>query len=180
MQTTFDQLACLGLVVGAICGLAGTLITAPVPRAIFWTVDGTALVMASAMLTVRYFRLRRDLVAAGFLIFAFGQAIVLSTAGQLVLPAATVFAAGAACWAVGLVLISVDEEFPLWVRIVGFVSSVLFAITALMIQGGMGLTAVSIPLPFLAYPVLVLTFVGWIVTIMRWPKTITRDVKDAG
>ena len=174
MQSTLDRLACIGLVVGAICGLAGTLIGSPIPRAILWTVDGAALVMATALLTIRYFRLRRDLVAAGFLVFAVGQAIVLSTAGQLVLPAAPIFATGAACWAVGLAMISAGEEFPIWVRIVGFVASVLFAITSLMIQAGTGLTAVSIPLPFFAYPVLVLTFVGWIVSI-GWPTTSTRE-----
>lgn len=166
MNTTLDRLACGGLLVGAIFGLAGTLFASPIPRALFWTIDGAALVMATAVLAVRFLR-RSDLAAAGFLVFCMGQAIVLSTAASPILPSATIYATGIACWAIGLTMISSAYVFAQWVRIVGFVSAVSFALTSLLIQSGAGLTAVSFPLPFLAYPILALTLVGWALTIWK-------------
>ncbi|HKB90409.1 MAG TPA: hypothetical protein VKC60_07810, partial [Opitutaceae bacterium] len=58
----------------------------------------------------------------------------------------------------------------LWVRLVGFVASVLFFVTATEIFWGQPLTPLSSPLPFFAYPFLVITFVGWIWTLLRENK----------
>jgi hypothetical protein len=51
--------------------------------------------------------------------------------------------------------------------VLGLVASILFAATACRIFAGAELTALSQPLPFFAYPVLVATFVGWIVALLR-------------
>jgi hypothetical protein len=50
---------------------------------------------------------------------------------------------------------------PLFARVTGIIASVLFAATALQIYGGTALTPLSKPLPFNAYPFLVLTLFGW-------------------
>jgi hypothetical protein len=71
------------------------------------------------------------------------------------------FAAGAALWAAALVLISAAAVLPLLVRVLGGVAAVLFAITALLVFAGHGLTPLPQPLPFFAYPVFVLTLFGW-------------------
>jgi hypothetical protein len=71
------------------------------------------------------------------------------------------FAAGAALWDAALVLISAPNVMPMVVRVLGFVAALLFAVTALSAFAGRGLTPLSEPLPFFAYPFLVLTMCGW-------------------
>jgi hypothetical protein len=102
-----------------------------------------------------------DLVAAGFLVFAAGQGLILS--GAAMDPADTVspFAAGAGLWAAGLTLISVPRVLPLLVRILGLIAAVLFAIFALQVFSGNPLTSLSTPLPLFAYPFLVVTLLCW-------------------
>jgi hypothetical protein len=71
------------------------------------------------------------------------------------------FAAGAALWAAALVLVSAPNVMPMAVRVLGFVAALLFAVTALLAFAGRGLTPLCEPLPFFAYPFLVLTMCGW-------------------
>jgi hypothetical protein len=63
-------------------------------------------------------------------------------------------------WAAGLALTSVSRVFPVVVRLLGLAAAVLFASTGCRIFAGTEITALSQPLPFFAYPVLVATFVG--------------------
>jgi hypothetical protein len=56
---------------------------------------------------------------------------------------------------------------PLWVRGVGFVASLLFALVALQVFMGRELTPLSQPLPFFAYPFLAATLFGWAWAHMR-------------
>jgi hypothetical protein len=60
------------------------------------------------------------------------------------------------------------------VRLLGVVAALLFAATASLIFAGAQIMALSQPLPFFAYPVLVATFVGWIVTILRDAAGVAR------
>jgi hypothetical protein len=46
-------------------------------------------------------------------------------------------------------------------------AAILFAVTAVEISLGNGLLPTSAPLPSLGYPLLVLTFAGWIWTLLR-------------
>jgi hypothetical protein len=57
--------------------------------------------------------------------------------------------------------VSAPSTQPILVRATGATASVMFAVTALQIYGGIGLTPLSKPLPFFAYPFLVLTLFGW-------------------
>ena len=66
-----------------------------------------------------------------------------------------------ALWAAALLLTSVPKQFPTWVRLVGVFASLLFVIVAARIFWGEPLLPTSLPLPFFAYPFLVLTLVGW-------------------
>jgi len=77
------------------------------------------------------------------------------------------FAAGTALWSAALLLTSVPKGFAGWVRLAGIVGSILFAITAARIFWGEQVLPTSAPLPFYAYPVLVLTFAGWIWTLLK-------------
>lgn len=150
-----------GLVVGSALGLAGTFATSVPARGVLWGLDGIALVVASALMTVHYFRKGNEWIGAGFLVFALGEALVLSTAAMDLVAAAPLFGAGVGLWAAALFLISAPRIAATWVRIVGLVAGALFLIVALRLFMGQELTALSKPVPFFAYPFLVATLVGW-------------------
>jgi hypothetical protein len=170
-----NVIASIGLALGGVFGLAGTFVGQASLRNIAWEIDGLGLIVASSLLTIKFFRKGCDAIAAGFLVFAIGEAVMLS--GQMAGLEGSIpsFAAGTALWATATLMISFPQEFSLWVRLVGFVASVLFFVTATEIFWGQPLTPLSSPLPFLAYPFLVITIVGWIWTLLRenkLPKTL--------
>ena len=160
-------LASVGLAVGGVLGMAGTFAPSASLRGLAWGIDGVGLVMASALLTVGFYRRGQDLVASGFLVFAVGEGIILSGAAMDLAASVPSFGAGTGMWAVALALISVPRAFPLLVRILGLVASVMFAATAGQIFAGVQILPTSSPMPFYAYPVFVATFVGWIWTLLR-------------
>lgn len=137
-------------------------------------IDGIALVMACPLLTLRFFRMGQEIVAAGFLVFAIGESLLVSSAAMDLAQSAPSFGGGVGLWAAGLALISVPRVFPMVVRLLGLAAALLFAATACRIFAGAQITALSQPLPFFTYPVLVATFVGWIVTILRDRAAVAR------
>ncbi|MBZ9975583.1 hypothetical protein [Mesorhizobium sp. BR-1-1-10] len=54
MRTTLDTTAALGLVIGGIFGLAGTFVASAPLRESLWAIDGVSLVVATALLTMKY------------------------------------------------------------------------------------------------------------------------------
>ena len=76
------MLASLGLGVGGALGLAGTFAPSASLRGLAWGIDGIALVMACSLLTLRFFRLGQEMVAAGFLVFAIGEGLIVSGAAM--------------------------------------------------------------------------------------------------
>ena len=154
-------IAASGLVVGAVLGMVGTFAPSAALRGLAWGLDGTALIVASALLTVHHFRRGNDLAAAGFLVFVVGEALLLSGAAMTLEASAPSFAAGVGLWAASLVLVSASNTMPLLVKGVGFIAAVLFAVVALQIFMGDALTPLSEPLPFFAYPFLAATLFGW-------------------
>ena len=162
-------IAPLCLVVGAILGLAGSFAPSASLRALAWGVDGTALIVAAAVLAVHFLRRDSPLLAAGFLVFIAGEALVLSGSALSLEASAPSFAAGAGLWAAALLLISVPPVMPLPVRATGGLAALLFGTTALQVYAGPGLTPLSQPLPFFAYPIFVLTLLGWAWWCRRTP-----------
>jgi hypothetical protein len=167
IKNPIDVVAAFGLALGAVFGMAGTFVAQPNLQALLWAIDSVGLVTAAALLALKYFRTGDDVVAGGFLVFAIAEAVILS--GTAAGPAASVpsFAAGTALWAAALLLISIPKHFALPVRLLGLASAILFAITAARIFWGEQLLPTAAPLPFYAYPVLVLTFIGWISSLLR-------------
>jgi hypothetical protein len=162
-----NVVASVGLALGAVFGMVGTMVTQEKLRNTSWAIDSAGLVMATTLLTLKFFREGEDFVAAGFLVFAIGEGVLLSgTAGSLVgsIPA---FAAGTTLWATALLLISIPNQFSLWIRVIGVGASFLFAVTSARIFWGTQLRPTSSPLPFFVYPFLVVTFIGWIWTLLR-------------
>ncbi len=141
-------MAAIGLALGGVFGMVGTVVTEPKLRAAFWGIDAVGLVVATALLALKFFRKGNDVVAAGFLVYAIGEGVILSgTAGTLA-GSVPSFAAGTALWSAALLLTSVPKEFAGWVRLVGLIGSVLFAITAARIFWGEQVLPISSPLPF--------------------------------
>ncbi len=83
-ENSINIVAALGLALGAVFGMAGTFVVQPDIQALLWAIDGTGLVMAAALLTLKYLRMGHDVLAAGFLVFAIAEAVLMSgtAAGQ--------------------------------------------------------------------------------------------------
>ena len=154
-------LAAASLVVGALLGMAGTFAPTDQLRGLAWGIDGTALVVASALLAVYHIRQGNDAVAAGFLVFLAGETLIVSGSAMSLEASAPTFAAGVALWAAALALISAPRIMPVIVRATGAVAAVLFTVTAVRMFSGAALTPLSQPLPFFAYPPLAATLLGW-------------------
>ena len=77
------------------------------------------------------------------------------------------YVGGISLWAAGLVMVSTPSTFALWMRLTGLIAAILFVVTVAMVLWGAPLLPTSAPLPAAGYPFLVLTFVGWIWTLMR-------------
>jgi hypothetical protein len=167
MTSTLNIIAVIGLALGAVFGMAGTVVTQPYLQQIFWAIDNAGLVMATSLLSLKFSRKGRDLMAAGYLVFAIGEGVMLSGTAAGAAGSVPAFAAGTALWATGLLLVSIPKEFPVVVRGMGLIAAVLFIITSARIFLGEQLLPTTSPLPFFAYPFLVLTFIGWIWSLLR-------------
>jgi hypothetical protein len=154
-------IASSGLVVGAVLGMAGTFVPSASLRGLLWGLDGIALIIATALLTIHHVRRGNDVVAAGFLVFVAGQTLIVAGAAMDLAASAPLFAAGVGLWAAALTLVSVPDVMPVWVRATAMIAALSFAIVAVQIFMGRALTPLTQPLPFFAYPALVATLFGW-------------------
>jgi hypothetical protein len=167
MRNPTNVAAAIGLALGGVFGMLGTTVSERNLQAAFWAVDGVGLVVATAILALRFFRMGHDVVAAGFLVFTIGESVMLAGTAESLAGSVPSFAAGTALWSAALLLTSVPKEFAIWIRLVGTVGAILFAITAARIFWGERVLPTTSPLPFYAYPFLVLTFAGWIWTLLK-------------
>jgi hypothetical protein len=166
-----NLVAVVGLGVGGIFGMAGSFVGQAELRQLLWLLDGVGIIVACALLVLKFFREGKDGLAAGFLVFLAAESLVLSeTAGGLEASRAS-FASGIALWAASLLMISLTSTFPKWCRVTGLLAATLFTITAVKIALGDSLVATSAPLPSAGYPFLVLTFVGWSRTLLWSPAS---------
>ncbi|MBZ9870895.1 hypothetical protein LB542_08480 [Mesorhizobium sp. BR1-1-9] len=167
MRSTLDTIASIGLAIGGIFGPAGTFVTSDALRETLWAIDGVALVVASALLTMKYQRIGNDCVAAGFLTFLAGESLLLSGNAAGLQASMPSYVGGISLWAAALIMISVPNTFALWMRLTGLIAAVLFLVSVCMVLWGAPLLPTSSPLPAAGYPFLVLTFAGWIWTLLR-------------
>ena len=142
-----DVIAAIGLAIGGVFGLAGTVVAQAELRQAFWAVDGVGLVVATALLTMKFLRQGNDCLAAGFLVFVVGESLLLSGTAAGLTGSVPSFAGGVALWATSLLLTSIPRTFATWIRLVGATAAVLFAVTAGRIFWGEQLLPTSAPLP---------------------------------
>jgi hypothetical protein len=159
--------AALGLVTGALFGVAGAFAPSASLRGLAWGLDGTALVVATALLTVHYFRRGEDLAAAGFLVFVAGETLIVSGSAMELEASVPTFGAGAALWAAALLMVGASGVMPRILNGIGYLGAFLLVLVAVRIFSGEPLTALTQPLPFLAYPPFSATLVGWAWTVAR-------------
>jgi hypothetical protein len=155
------QIAPICLVTGAILGMAGTFVPSASLRSLLWGMDGTALIVATALLTMHHFRRGNDVAAAGFLVFVVGETLIVAGSAMDLAASTPLFGAGSALWAASLALVSAPRVMPQWLRVVAGIGAVLFAVVAAQIFLWRPLTPLSQPLPFFAYPFLAFTLFGW-------------------
>src|SRR5437867_8426917 len=130
MKNPVNIVAAIGLALGGVFGLVGTLLTQRNLQAASWGIDGAGLVVATALLTLKFFRKGNDVVAAGFLVFAIGESVMLVGTTPsfrkafLPLPLVRPYGLARFCSRVP------PKNSPSWVPLVGIISSILFAITA--------------------------------------------------
>src|SRR5262249_42763678 len=167
MKNTLNVLTAILLAIGGAFGLAGTFAAQRNLQAAAWAIDGVALVAATALLTLKFFRAGSDFAAAGFLVFSIVESVMLAGPAPSVSESVSSFAAGTALWSAGLLLTSIPREFELWTRVAAIIGAVLLAVTSARIFWGDQILPISRPLPFYAYPFLVLTFVGWIFKLLK-------------
>lgn len=170
-KRNLDTIAAIGIAFGAVFGLAGTMVAQSSLRQLFWAIDGVGLIVACSLLTMKFFRLGQECVAAGFLVFAIGESHLVSGTAAGLEASVPSFAGGVALWAAALFLISIPKSFATWVRIVGVIAAILFAMVAARIFWGEHLLPTARPFPFFAYPFLVLTFIGWITALVKGQKS---------
>ena len=164
---TLDLVAVAGLAVGGAFGLTGAVVAQASLRQALWSVDGVGLVVATTLLAVRFLKKGRDCIAAGFLVYAIAESVILSGTPAGLAASVPSFGGGVALWATSLLMTSIPKGFATWIRLVASLAAILFAITAARIFWGEQLTPLSSPLPFFAYPLLVVTFAGWIWTLVH-------------
>jgi len=169
MKDPLNRIAVIGLALGGVFGFVGTVVTQSNLRSAAWGIDSVGLVVATALLALKYFRAGNDCVAGGFLVFAIGEAVMLSGTAASLEASVPAFAAGTALWSAALLLTGVPKTFALWTRLISVVGALLFSITSARIFWGEQLLPTSSPLPFFAYPFLILTFAGWIWTLLKTP-----------
>jgi hypothetical protein len=170
-------IASVGLFIGGIFGMIGSFVSSASFRGLAWGLDGAALILAGALLTIYYFRKGYDALGAGFLIFIIGESLILSCNAIDLNENVSSFGAGTSLWAASLALISFQNLFPMVVRLAGFIAAVLFSIVSVQIFTGHPVNALTEPLPFYAYPFFAATIFGWGWMLLRTNSPVLHKAK---
>ena len=166
MNRTTNFLASIGLAVGAIFGVSGSVITEPTLQIALYEISSIGLLVACVLLAIKFIRQKNDFIGTGFLLFAIGEAVMSAGVALGQMEGQASFGAGMALYVPALLFISIPKGFPLWTRITGVAASIPFTIAASTIfLGGQALS--SSPVVGAGYGLLVLTNIGWILTLIK-------------
>ena len=169
-EKTIVRTSGTGLLVGCILGMAGSVVPSDTFRNIAWAIGSAGIILGATSLVLYNFRKGYDVVAAGFLVLAIGEAVVFASCSTSLAENIPSFAAGSFLWALSFAILSSQKVFPLFVRCTSLVAAILFATTSLLIFTGHPLNPLTKPLPFFAYPFYAASLVGWAWTILRAPS----------
>ena len=158
----------VGFALGVLFGMAGSAVKDPVTQVVFYEISSIGLTVAAVLMAWKFAKENADLLSAGFLILAIGEAVMSGGAAtdSISSGAQSSFGAGMALYVPALLMISLPKGYPLFVRITGSLASIPFAIAAAMIFMGQEVLSTS-PFPSAGYGLLSLTIIGWIYTLLR-------------
>lgn len=160
-------LTVFGFALAVVFGISGSAVKDPVTQAIFYEISSIGLTVAAVLMAGKFARENADLLSAGFLILAIGEAVMSGgAAADSISGSSSAFGAGMALYVPALLMISLPGRYPLFVRITGALASIPFAIAAAMIFMGQEVLSTS-PFPSAGYGLLSLTIIGWIYTLLR-------------
>lgn len=161
----------VGLAIGAVLGFGGNFLPVGPVQNVAYALSSLGIIMGSALLAAWFARQGKSIVAVGFALLALAESISLS--GLFLLASAPTFSgasasfsAGVALYSLAFPLASVPPAFPLWTRIVGALAAIPFAAHALLWLLGRAPDP-SGPLASIGYVLLIVTIVGWIITVLR-------------
>lgn len=169
MNRTINMLASAGLAIGFLFGMTANIFAGDVSKIVMYEISSVGLTAACVLLGVKFIREQKDLLASGFLLFAIGEGVMSGGTALGEVAGQASFAAGLALYVPALLLISLPKGFPLWTRITGIAASVPFLIAASIIFTG-GKVSSSDVLPAVAYALLTVTIIGWIIRLIREGK----------
>jgi len=75
-KNPLNVIAAVGLALGGLFGMLGTLVAARNLQSAFWAIDGVGVVVGTALLGIKLFRKGNDVVAGGFLVFTIGESVM--------------------------------------------------------------------------------------------------------
>jgi hypothetical protein len=152
------------LLVGAVLGFGGNFVGPRGLQSVLWGVSALGLIVGCVLLAVEHAVVGNRAAAAGFAVLALGESRVLNPTTAPGGEAS--FAAGVLLYAAGLLLVSVSGWAPRWVRIVGAVAALPFAVHALLHFGGGSVDSTG-PLAATGYTLFTVTVVGWALVVAR-------------
>jgi ABC-type transport system involved in multi-copper enzyme maturation permease subunit len=175
MNQQLNFIACAGLATGAIFGISGSAVSDPTLQIVFYEISSLGMVIAFSLLVMKFFREQKDFMATGFLLFALAEAVMSSGTALGEIGGQASFGAGMALYVPALLFICLPKEFPMWVRIAGIATAIPFFISAAKIFFGEVVLSSSAVIGA-GYGLLVLTIIGWILTLYRETRSTKEEV----
>lgn len=154
------------LAVGAALGFGGNFAPVGSVQDLMYAVSAAGLVVGAIVLALKHATMGYTLAASGFVILALGESRLLNPSDAPGGEAS--FAAGVLLYAPALLLIALSPWAYRWTRAVGALAAVPFAVHAVAYFAGAAVETDG-PMPSVGYALLTLTFVGWIITVLRSP-----------
>jgi len=165
-KSNLKLIGVVGLALGAIFGASGSMIGGPVAQILLYQISSLGLTVGCLTLGILFLRKNEDILCIGFLTLAIAEAVMSGGTANGQIGGQASFGAGMALYAPALWLISSVSKWPLAPRITGLAASIPFIIAATKIFMGEQVLSTSV-LPSIAYPLLVLTIIGWIWSLIK-------------
>lgn len=179
MNRTEINIASIGLIIGTVFGISGSIFTEPaVLQIILYEISSLALVSSTTFLGIKFLREKKDFIATGFFLFAIGEAVMTSGMPLGQIGGQPAFGAGIALYVPALLFISIPKVFPLVVRFTGLAACIPFTIVSAKIFLGQQVLSTE-PLPGAGYGLLSLTLLGLAISFWRKEKFMNHQFSEA-
>lgn len=161
----------VGFAIGALLGMGGSFLPPGDLQHNAWFVSSAGLVVGLVLLAGRMTTEGRDQTAAGLVVLALAEVVLMTMAGSM--RPETVFAHGVGLYVPGFLLVAASDRYPVWVRVVNVLTAVAFAAHWVLHVTG-GHAPVNGPAAGVGYGLFVASLVGWTVDVWRLPAGRAR------